>query len=114
MKELRNEALAECARFDDELGPYLEGESRPFVSTHSRDCASCGAVLADLVSVRDAARSLPLEEPSSTLWTRVRSALQAERAFALPTCSQFNTELAAYLDGESRPLIVEHARECVP
>jgi hypothetical protein len=73
-----------CARFDDELEAYLEGEARPFIVSHSQDCASCGALLADLQSIRQAARALPLEEPSRVVWANVRARLEAQGAFGVP------------------------------
>ncbi len=73
-----------CLRFEDELEAYLGGEARPFVVSHSRDCASCGVLLADLQSIREAAKSLPDVEPSRVVWANVRAALQAEGAFGEP------------------------------
>jgi hypothetical protein len=114
MEEVRKEAFAACARFDEELQAHLEGEARPFVISHSQECASCGALLAELDAVHQAARDLPLEEPSPTVWDKVRARLEDEGAFALPACLQFGDELEAYSEGEARPFVVAHARECKP
>jgi len=112
MEANRNEAFAACSRFASELEAYLEGESRPFIASHSRDCMSCGAMLADLLSIQRAARDLPLEEPSHMVWTNVRARLEAEGAFGIPPCTQFGEELEAYLEGESRPFIISHSQDC--
>jgi hypothetical protein len=73
-----------CAQFSTELKAYLEGEARPFVATHAQECQPCGAMLADLQSIREAARTLPLEEPSRVVWANVRARLEAEGAFGAP------------------------------
>jgi hypothetical protein len=114
MEESRYKAFAACARFDDELEAYLEGEARPFIVSHAHDCASCGALLADLRSIRQAAQDLPREEPSLAVWANVRARLEAEGAFGVPACSQFDDELEAYLEGEARPFIASHSQDCVP
>jgi predicted nucleic acid-binding protein len=114
MEEIQKEAFAACARFDEELQAYLEGQSRPFIISHSRDCPSCGALLADLEAVRQAAQALPLEEPPRTVWANVHAKLEAEGAFSVPACSQFGAELSAYLEGEPRSFMVTHAQECAP
>ena len=111
-KKADTKSFAACSRFDDELEAYLEGEARPFIASHAQDCASCGALLADLQSIRQAARALPLEEPSPVVWANVRARLAAEGAFAAPACAQFDDELEAYLEGEARPFIVSHAQDC--
>jgi len=103
-----------CRQFDAELETYLEGEARPLVVAHARECASCGALLADLQSIKQTARELPQEEPSPAVWATLRASLKAEGAFTAPACTQFEAELAAYLEGESRPFVLAHAQECKP
>jgi len=112
MQETRHKAPAACLRFEGELQAYLEGESRPFIVSHSQECLSCGALLTDLQAISRAARDLPSAEPSPLVWTKVRARLEAEGAFAVPACLRFNDELAAYLEGETRPFIPVHARDC--
>lgn len=112
MKESRYEPSSACSQFDDELEAYMEGEARPFIVSHSHDCASCGALLADLRSLRQAARDLPLEEPSHEVWAKVRARLEADGAFGVPACLQFDDELEAYMEGEARPFIVSHTQDC--
>jgi hypothetical protein len=103
---------AACAQFEMELEDYLEGEARPFIASHSRDCAPCGAVLADLQAIQQAARDLPQEEPSLAVWASLRTRLQAEGAFAVPACAQFDAELEDYLEGEAHPFIMAHSQDC--
>jgi hypothetical protein len=81
MAESRYEPSAACRQFDAELAVYLEGEARPHVAAHARECASCGALLADLELIQQTARVLPLEEPSPVVWANVRARLEAEGAF---------------------------------
>ncbi len=114
MEESRYKTFAACSRFDVELEAYLEGEGRPFIASHARECASCGALLADLQSIRQAAQALPQEEPSRVVWAKVRASLEAEGAFAVPPCAQFDAELEAYLEGEVRPFILSHSGDCAP
>ena len=86
----------------------------PSSLSHAQDCASCGALLADLQSIRQAARDLPQEEPSRVVWANVRARLEAEGAFRVPACLQFDDELEAYLEGEARPFIASHTQDCAP
>jgi len=112
MAEGRFKFVAECARFNGEVAAYLDGEANPFVPSHSRECAPCRALLGDLQSILQAARELPLEEPSRAVWSNVRARLGAEGAFIRPACLRFAEELAAYLEGEARPFVVSHSQDC--
>ena len=112
MEEGRYKALGACSRFEEELEAYLEGEARPFIVSHSRDCAACGALLADLRWIRKSAPDLPQEAPSPRVWANIRARLEAEGAFAVPACRQFEDELEAYLEGEVRPFVVSHSQDC--
>ena len=112
MEGHRYKAIALCSRFENELEAYLEGEARPFIASHAHDCPSCGALLADVQSIRAAARDLPQEEPSPLIWARVRASLEAEGTLRLTACVQFDAELEAFLEGEARPFITSHAHDC--
>ncbi len=112
MQENRYNTIAACARFEDELQAYLEGEARPFVAAHSQDCLSCGALLADLQILRRAARELPEATPSPTVWAKVRARLEEEGALVAAACSQFGDELSAYLEGDARPFVAAHSQDC--
>jgi hypothetical protein len=78
MEEERYERTTACIRFDAELMAYLEGEGRPFVAAHARECEFCRVILADLEHIRTTARQLPLEEPSPTVWANIRAVLARE------------------------------------
>jgi len=103
-----------CKAFASEVAAHLEGEGRPQVAEHARECTACGAVLADLEAIRSAARDLPLAEPAPALWSNLRAKLAAEGAFAAPACTLFAAELPDYLEGEARPLVPSHAEQCRP
>lgn len=71
-------ARASCRAFDFQLEAYLEGELRPEVVAHARECPYCGVLLADLEQIRFASHHLPQEEPPARLWANVRATLAAE------------------------------------
>ncbi len=112
MQENQHNTIAACARFEDELPAYLEGEARPYVAAHSQDCPSCEALLADVQSVQRAARELPQETPSPMVWAKVRARLEEEGALAAASCVQFEDELQARLEGEARPFVAAHSQDC--
>ena len=82
MDDTRRHKTAECDRFGLELEAYMEGEVRPFVLAHLRECVFCKVVSEDLQALRTAAGELPLEEPSPAVWANVRAQLSAGGAFA--------------------------------
>jgi hypothetical protein len=84
MVESQNQPSAACRRFAWELPAYLEGEARPFITSHAKDCVACGAVLSDLEWIQQAACELPLEEPSPVVWANIHARLEAEGAFGKP------------------------------
>ena len=73
MEDSRYKAIAACSRFGGELEAYLEGEARPFIASHARECTACAALLADLQAIQVAARDLPQEAPSPALWSKLRA-----------------------------------------
>lgn len=81
MAQQNLQPTAECSRFDAELMAYLEGDTRPFVTAHGRECVFCAVVLADLEQVRFSARQLPWQEPSPAVWANVRARLDQEGFF---------------------------------
>ncbi len=119
----RGNANPGCEAFDLNLAAYLEGEDRPEVVRHARECAYCKVVLADFEQIRHASSDLPIPEPPARLWTHIRASLEAEgiirpqpafgqRLSPAPGCEAFHNNLSAYLDGEERPEVSRHAREC--
>lgn len=71
-------AHAGCRQFDLNLSALLEGEARPDVLAHARECPFCGVVLADLNQIRAASNDLAEPEPSAGLWANIRATLVAE------------------------------------
>lgn len=76
---------AACRQFDLELSAFLEGEDRPALSAHARECAYCRGVLSDLEQIRSAAREMAQEEPSARVWANIRAALADEGLSREPT-----------------------------
>lgn len=67
-----------CRRFDAQLQSHLEGIDQPEARSHADACEYCGAVLADLLLLRTAAREMEPEEPPARTWANVRAALLQE------------------------------------
>ena len=67
-----------CLNFEMQLADYLEGEPRPALLAHARQCDFCRCVLADIEQVRALGSEMLLEEPSAALWKNIRAALVAE------------------------------------
>ena len=67
--------------FNEQLMAFLEGElddaSRADVEHHAQHCAECGALLADLRSIRMDASKLPVLSPSRDLWTGIAERIEA-------------------------------------
>jgi len=81
MSGLKNDSgydTAACRQFDLDLQSYLEGEDRPEVPAHARECAYCAVILADMEQLRVASRELPVGEPPARLWSNIRATLRAE------------------------------------
>ncbi len=77
-------ARALCLQFNVDLPAYLEGESRPEVESHARQCPFCSAVLEDLQLIQSQAAHLLLEDPPARVWANVRATLAAEGVFREP------------------------------
>jgi len=71
-------AKAACRQFDLDLPAYLEGEDRPAVAAHARQCTYCGVLLADVEQVSFASHHLPVEEPPARVWANIRATLSSE------------------------------------
>jgi hypothetical protein len=71
----------DCEQFSERLADYLEGElpdaSRAAMESHAHLCASCGALLADLASLRVEAAALPALQPSRDLWAGIAERIDA-------------------------------------
>ena len=82
MEETRYDKTAGCYRLELELQAYLEGEDRPFVPAHTRECVFCRVMVEDLEGLRAAACDLALEEPSPAVWSNIRARLATAGSFA--------------------------------
>ena len=70
-----------CREFQANLEGYLEGLGDTQGQAHASQCSRCGALLADLESIRASAGSLPLESPAPGVWSNIRVTLAAEGFF---------------------------------
>jgi anti-sigma factor RsiW len=70
-----------CAYFSERLMAYLEHETddptRAALERHALSCAECGALLADLRSLRIEASNLPELTPSRDLWSGIAARIEA-------------------------------------
>jgi hypothetical protein len=82
MEETRYDKTAGCYRLELELQAYMEGEDRPFVLAHTRECVFCRVMVEDLEALQAAARELPLDEPSPAVWSNIRAQLATAGSFA--------------------------------
>ncbi|HEV2494369.1 MAG TPA: anti-sigma factor [Terriglobia bacterium] len=74
---LRGETEA-CRQFDRDVAEYLDGENRPAVLAHARQCLFCGVVLQDLETIVSESGVLPLVDPPARVWANIRATLVAE------------------------------------
>jgi len=84
MYEGEGRETAACQLFDLELAAYLEGEERPKLVAHIRECPFCCSMLADLEGIRSAAGHLAPQEPPERMWTSIRASLIAEGIIRQP------------------------------
>ena len=91
------EKKAACFRFHAELGAYMEGENRRFVTSHAAECPFCEVVLVDLLQLRTASGQLPLEEPSPAVWANLRALLREENIIREKTSEQGWSRLLEFL-----------------
>jgi anti-sigma factor RsiW len=70
-----------CVDFSERLMAYLEHETddptRATLERHALTCAECGALLADLRSLRVEATKLPELAPSRDLWSGIAARIEA-------------------------------------
>ncbi len=74
-----------CLIFEGGLADYLEGQIRPDLARHARECEYCAVMLADLELISTESRTAGLEEggrgPSPRVWANIRAALESEGYF---------------------------------
>lgn len=73
--------LITCEQLDERLSDWLEHDldvgTRAALEQHAAGCARCGALVADLASIRREAASLPPLAPSRDLWPEIEARIQA-------------------------------------
>lgn len=73
--------LITCEQLDERLSAWLEHDvdagTRAALERHAAGCARCGALVADLASLRREAVSLPVLVPSRDLWPGIEARIQA-------------------------------------
>lgn len=67
-----------CRQFSRQVAGYLEGEKRPEVVAHARECLFCGVVLQDLEAIILESRALPFVDPPTRVWANIRATLVEE------------------------------------
>ena len=74
-------AALPCARFAEQLGPFLEGEladaDRAEVARHAASCDHCGALLREIDGIVASAGVLAPMSPSRDLWRGIEQRLEA-------------------------------------
>jgi hypothetical protein len=69
----------DCRGFQAQLPELIAAGENLADNEHLRTCELCRALLADLETIAEAARSLiPIEEPSDKLWDQIESAIKRE------------------------------------
>ncbi len=68
-----------CAEFQAQLPELIGSGANAAAHPHIQSCELCGALLADLETIAEAARQLlPVVEPPDELWEHIESALKNE------------------------------------
>jgi predicted anti-sigma-YlaC factor YlaD len=68
-----------CAAFQAQLPELIGSGENIAADPHLRSCELCRALLADLVTIAEAARQLfPIVEPPDRLWEQIESAIRNE------------------------------------
>jgi hypothetical protein len=74
-----------CNEFQAQL-PEMIGSGQSLAAhAHLQHCALCRALLADLETIAEAARSIfPIVEPPENVWKRIESAIKKEKGIIEP------------------------------
>jgi hypothetical protein len=68
-----------CAEFQAQLPDLIGSGASAADHPHMQSCELCGALLADLETIAEAARQLfPAVEPPDKLWEQIESAIKVE------------------------------------
>ena len=74
-----------CAAFRAQLPELIGSGENIAADPHLRSCELCRALLADLVTIAEAARQLfPIVEPPDRLWEQIESAIRNEEGGSGP------------------------------
>lgn len=78
-----------CVEFDVGLQSYLEGEHRPQITLHARECPFCGSLLEDLENIRQVSGEAVVREafeaePPEAMWASLRASLITEGIIRQP------------------------------
>jgi hypothetical protein len=70
-----------CAEFQGQLPELIGSGANIAEHEHLQSCENCGALLADLETIAEAARQLfPIVEPPDELWEQIEIAMKNEKA----------------------------------
>lgn len=84
-----------CTEFEKLASALLEGESHPEAHAHLASCPHCRLLINELGAIEQAARTLPLQEPSPRLWARLEAVATAEGLWTQPRWQQWPAPLAS-------------------
>jgi predicted anti-sigma-YlaC factor YlaD len=74
-----------CAEFQARLPELIGSGENLAADPHLRSCELCRALLADLMTIAEAARQLfPIVEPPDRLWEQIESAIRNEEGGSGP------------------------------
>jgi hypothetical protein len=74
-----------CAAFQAQLPELIGSGENIAADPHLRSCELCRTLLADLVTIAEAARQLfPIVEPPDRLWEQIESAIRKEEGGSGP------------------------------
>jgi hypothetical protein len=74
-----------CAAFQVRLPELIGSGENIAADPHLRSCELCRALLADLMTIAEAARQLfPIVEPPDRLWEQIESAIRSEQGGSEP------------------------------
>jgi hypothetical protein len=82
----------------------IGGVRRQAVAAHLAECAACRALVADLRTIRAAARTLDTVEPPERVWRAVRARVAADRPAGPPSLADRVAEWGAAWRGVYQPL----------
>jgi hypothetical protein len=71
--------IMNCQQFQEVLPYIIESGGKPDEEEHLKSCASCAALVQDLLYIAEQAKLLlPMRDPSPAVWTNIESSLRRE------------------------------------